>query len=50
MGVKLRVHERNLARKLREEGHSYAEIRQRISPMPKSTLNRWLKDIRLTTE
>jgi len=50
MGVKLRVHERNLARRLREDGHSYAEIRAQIGLMSKSTLNRWLKDIQLTPE
>jgi len=50
MGVKLRVHERNLARRLRVDGHSYAEIRAQIGPMSKSTLNRWLRDIQLTPE
>jgi len=47
--MKARIEDRELARVLRRQGHSYSEIRSRIS-VAKGTLNGWLKDIELTPE
>jgi hypothetical protein len=45
-----RFDDRNLARELRKKGYSFSEIRERISNLPKGTLNYWLKDIVLTND
>lgn len=45
--MKARIHERDLARRLRSQGYSHAEIRA-IVPVGKGTLTGWLKDIELT--
>ena len=49
--MKLRVETRDRARKLRQQGASYREIREAIGePVSKGTLNHWLKQIVLTPE
>lgn len=45
--MRVKTEARYLARQLRREGHSFADIR-RVVPVAKSTLNGWLKDIQLT--
>jgi hypothetical protein len=47
--LKIRVGERHHAQALRRQGLSLSEI-QRVVGVPKSTLNRWLKDVELTSE
>ncbi|MEK7461131.1 MAG: hypothetical protein AAB647_02865 [Patescibacteria group bacterium] len=48
--MKLRVNDKNLARKLRRKGYSYREIAQQIGSISKGTLSNWLKDIVLTPQ
>ena len=49
--MKIRVQDRDTARKLRAQGFSYREIQQALAiPVSKGTLNHWLKGIVLTAE
>jgi hypothetical protein len=45
--MRMRIVERDLARRLRQRGYSYGQI-ARVVPASKGTLNGWLKDIELT--
>lgn len=45
--MRVKTEARHLARQLRREGHSFADIR-RVVPVANSTLNGWLKGIQLT--
>lgn len=48
MGYYGKIEEKRLAQKLRKQGYSYTEIKQKV-PVSKNTLSRWCRDIPLSS-